>query len=209
MTQGVGAGLEAFDLAIDRPVGDMALRAAMSERECAATMAFGMEALAKQPDLLVVGSVGDNDASAAAIALALYGGQASDWTLAAAPYVAQAVQRAVEEAPSAEPLELLRQLGGRETAAMAGAILAARNQGVPVLLDGYGAAAAAAVLARIDAGSILHVMAGDVSGEAGHARLLSKLNLQPIVKLGMDVGEGAGAAAVLSLVRAACELNGL
>ncbi len=72
LAQAAGAGLEAFDLAVEQPVGDIALRAAMSERECAATMAFGMEALAKQPDLLVLGDIVTGaPISAAAIALAL------------------------------------------------------------------------------------------------------------------------------------------
>ena len=81
LAQAAGAGLEAFDLAVERPVGDITARAAMSERECAATMAFGMEALAKQPDLLVLGDIVTGaPVSAAAIALALYGGEPGDWT---------------------------------------------------------------------------------------------------------------------------------
>lgn len=58
MAASMGAGLEAFDLAIDRPIGDLEAGSALGERECAATMAFGMEVLAKQPDLLMIGHLG-------------------------------------------------------------------------------------------------------------------------------------------------------
>ena len=198
-----------FDLALERPVADTTVKAAMSERECAATMAFGMEALAKQPDLLILGSIGEGgDVGHAAIALALHGGAAADWTGGDPALVSQAVERMLDEAgPLPGPLDVLRHLGGREAAAMVGAMVAARSQGVPVLLDGYGAAAAAAVLAAIDPGLIAHVQAGDVSPEPGHARLLEALGLEPIVTLGLAVGEGAGAAAALAMVKLACDLT--
>ncbi len=209
LAQAAGAGLEAFDLAIERPVGDVARQAAMSERECAATMAFGMEALAKQPDLLVLGEITvGSQASSAAIALALFGGEPGDWADEDIQAVRAAVQRLHAEAgPSPGPLEILRHLGGRQTAAIAGAILAARNQGVPVLLDGYGAAAAAAVLHALDPHAVAHVMPGDLSPEPGHARLLQRLGLEPVVDLQMSAGEGCGAAAALALVKLACELG--
>jgi len=207
LAQAAGAGLEAFDLAVEQPVGDIASRAAMNERECAATMAFGMEALAKQPDLLVLGDiVMGGQVLAAAIALALYGGEPGDWTGRDAQRAGVAVARMrAEVGEASEPLEILRQLGGRETAAMAGAILAARNQGVPVLIDGYGAAAAAAVLHAVDPDAVAHVMAGDLSLEPGHGRLLDRLGLEPILDLGM-AGEGCGAAAAIGILRLACEL---
>lgn len=209
LAQAAGAGLEAFDLAIERPVGDIAGQAAMSERECAATMAFGMEALAKQPDLLVLGEITlDGQLSSAAIALALFGGERGDWADEDGAAVSAAVQRLHAEAgPALGPLDILRHLGGRQTAAIAGAILAARNQGVPVLLDGHGAAAAAAVLHAIDPQAISHVMPGDLSPGPGHARLLQRLGLEPVVDLGMSIGEGCGAATALALVKLACELG--
>ncbi len=88
---------------------------------------------------------------------------------------------------------------------MAGAILAARSQGVPVLIDGYGAAAAAAVLHAVDPEAIAHVMAGDRSPDSGHGRLLERLELEPILDLGM-AGEGCGAAVTIGIVRLACEM---
>jgi nicotinate-nucleotide--dimethylbenzimidazole phosphoribosyltransferase len=202
-----GAGLEAFDLAVDRPTPDAVQKASMSEKECAATMAFGMEALAKQPDLLIPGVIAaEADRSAAAIALALFGGEASDWSDAPEP-VAAAVGRAVGEDDLSDPLLVLRQLGGRETAALVGAILAARVQKIPVLLDGYAACAAAAVLHALDPGLIAHCLAAHLGTARGHARLLEVLGKRPLIDLDIAEEEGVGGATALALVRLACEVR--
>ena len=202
-----GAGLEAFDLAIDRPPPESTLKAAMSEKECAATMAFGMEALAKQPDLLIPGVIAaEAGQAAAAIALALLGGEASDWSNTPEP-VAAAVARAAGEGDLSDPLQALRQLGGRETAALVGAILAARVQKIPVLLDGYAACAAALVLHAMDPGLIDHCLAAHVGSAEGHARLLNALGKRPLLDLGLAEEEGVGGATALAVVRLACEVR--
>ena len=202
-----GAGLEAFDLAIDRPPPESTLKAAMGEKECAATMAFGMEALAKQPDLLIPGVIAaEASQAAAAIALALLGGEASDWSDAPEP-VAAAVARAVSEDDLSDPLQALRQLGGRETAALVGAILAARVQKIPVLLDGYAACAAALVLHAMNPGLIAHCLAAHVGAAKGHARLLGALGKRPLLDLDMAEEEGVGGATALAVVRLACEVR--
>jgi nicotinate-nucleotide--dimethylbenzimidazole phosphoribosyltransferase len=203
-----GAGLEAFDLAIDRPTPDARQKASMSEKECAATMAFGMEALAKQPDLLIPGVIAaEAHRDAAAIALALFGGEASDWAVGeVAADVAAAIERARGEGDLSDPLEVLRQLGGRETAAVTGAIIAARVQKIPVLLDGYAASAAAAVLHAIDPDLIVHAVAAHVGG-SGHARLLAALGKTPLVSLEIEDEEGVGGVSALALVRLACEVR--
>jgi len=200
-----GAGVEVFDLASDRPVADAAVSAPMSERECAATAAFGMEALAKSPDLLVIGDLAlGAERAAGALALALFGGAPRDWSLPAeAAWTAAAAERAQVEAVG-DPLELLRQLGGRETAALAGAILAAGSQRVPVLIDGYAAAAAAAVIHALAPQSIAHCMAGQVSPAPGHARLLERIGRTPLLDLDMAGREGFGSAAAIGLVRSSC-----
>ena len=207
MAQALGAGLEAFDLAIDRPVPDITEAPAMSERECAATMAFGMEALAKQPDLLLLGEISaGGDIAAAAMALALYGGEAAEWTGADEGLVGAAARRAaVQMGRSTDPLEILRQLGGREIAALAGAILAARTQGVPVVVGGYGATVAAAVLQRISPLAVEHVLAGDAGQSAGHRAVLDELGLEPLTRYGLSGAEGVGAMAGLPVLKLACD----
>ncbi|HWW25426.1 MAG TPA: nicotinate-nucleotide--dimethylbenzimidazole phosphoribosyltransferase, partial [Caulobacter sp.] len=106
-----------------------------------------------------------------------------------------------------DPLQALRQLGGRETAALVGAILAARVQKIPVLLDGYAAAAAAAVLHAIDPSLIAHCQAGHVGIAKGHARLLDALGKRPLIALDIAEEEGVGGVTALALVRLACEVR--
>jgi nicotinate-nucleotide--dimethylbenzimidazole phosphoribosyltransferase len=103
----------------------------------------------------------------------------------------------------ADPLEVLRRLGGREIAAMVGAILAARLQNVPVILDGYVVTAAAAILHALDASALDHCLAGHMSAEGAHAEVLRRLGLKPVLDLGMRLGEGSGAALAVSIVKAA------
>ena len=102
-----------------------------------------------------------------------------------------------------DPLEVLRRLGGREIAAIAGAILAARMQRIPVLLDGFVAGAAAAVLHALTPDALDHAQAAHLSAEPGHARLLERLKLRPLLQLDMRLGEASGAALAVLLCRAA------
>jgi nicotinate-nucleotide--dimethylbenzimidazole phosphoribosyltransferase len=203
-----GAGVEVFDLAVDRPVPDGGLKPTMSERECAATLAFGMEALAKTPDLLIVGeTAAGGERAAAALSLALFGGEAGDWCAEAdAEWARRAVARA-RGAGAEAPLDLLRQLGGRETAAMAGAVVAARSQKVPVLLDGYAAAAAGAVLQALQPGALDHCRAAQVTTARGHARLLQHIGKTPLLDLGVGRSDGLGALPAIGLLRTACALQ--
>ncbi|MGH7247101.1 MAG: nicotinate-nucleotide--dimethylbenzimidazole phosphoribosyltransferase, partial [Pseudomonadota bacterium] len=94
-------------------------------------------------------------------------------------------------------------LGGRELAAILGAVLAARRKSVPVLLDGFVCTAAVAPLAKLRADTLAHALAGHVSSEAGHRMLLDALGLNPILDLDMRLGEASGAAVALLILRAA------
>lgn len=206
-------GLKVFDLALDYPTGDITQEAALSERDCAATMAFGMEAVAGGTDLLCIGEMGiGNTTIAAAINLALYGGTAADWVGPGTGSEGDVLARkiaAVEKAVAlhrdhlGDPLELLRRLGGREIAAMAGAILAARMQKVPVILDGYVATCAGAVLKAANPAALDHCLIGHVSAEPGHMRAIDKLGKTPLLALGMRLGEGTGAALAAGIVKSA------
>jgi len=207
LAQSQGAGLEAFDLAVDHPVPDIAEHPALSERDCAATMAFGMEALAKQPDLLLLGDITDGGRiAAAALARLMFGGEAGEWIEEDESVVRRASERAeVAMGRSTDPLEALRQLGGREIAALAGAIFAARTQGVPVVLGGYGPAIAAAVLQRLNPRLVEHVLVGDASGYRG---VVEEMGLTPLVNYGITAEEGASALVALPLLKLACDAVG-
>jgi nicotinate-nucleotide--dimethylbenzimidazole phosphoribosyltransferase len=207
-------GLKVFELALERPTRDFTREPAMSEREAAATFAYGFECLAAgDVDLLAPGEMGiGNTTSAAAIYAALYGGPAARWTgrgtgvdNAGLHRKNAAIDAALDLHREAldDPLEILRRLGGREIAAMAGAITAARLNHIPVVLDGYVACAAAALLHAIDPWAIAHCVAGHVSAEGAHRVVLERLGAQPLLDLGMRLGEGSGAALAIGLIRAA------
>ncbi|WP_248447342.1 nicotinate-nucleotide--dimethylbenzimidazole phosphoribosyltransferase [Sinorhizobium meliloti] len=206
-------GLKVFDLALDYPTGDITEEPALSERDCAATMAFGMEAIAGGTDLLCIGEMGiGNTTIAAAINLGLYGGTAEEWVGPGTGSEGEVLMRkiaAVEKAVAlhrdhlSDPLEVMRRLGGREIAAMAGAILAARMQKVPVIIDGYVATAAAAILKAANPAALDHCLIGHVSSEPGHMRAIEKLCKTPLLALGMRLGEGTGAALAAGIVKAA------
>ncbi|MBN9063271.1 MAG: nicotinate-nucleotide--dimethylbenzimidazole phosphoribosyltransferase [Rhizobiales bacterium 65-9] len=206
-------GLKVFDLALDMPTPDITEAAALDEAACAATMAFGMEAIAGGADLLCVGEMGiGNTTIAAAIYAALFGGPVESWVGRGAGVDDEGFARkrnAVEKALAfhagalSDPLEVLRRVGGREIAAMAGAILAARLQRIPVVLDGYVATAAAAVLHALDERALDHCIAGHRSAEGAHGVVLEKLGLDPLLDLGMRLGEGSGAAMAAGVMRAA------
>lgn len=208
-----GAGLRVFDLALDIPTPDIVEHDALTEAECAATMAFGMEALAGEPDLLCLGEMGiGNTTVAAAIFHGLYGGEAGEWVGPGTGATGDVLARKIEAVRAAvlrskghldDPLEVLRKLGGREVAAMAGAILAARLQRVPVVLDGYVVAAAAAVLKALDPAALDHCFAGHVSAEPAHRAVLERLGLAPLLDLDMRLGEGSGAALSIGVIKAA------
>ncbi|MCX7348915.1 MAG: nicotinate-nucleotide--dimethylbenzimidazole phosphoribosyltransferase [Alphaproteobacteria bacterium] len=209
-------GLKVFELALEKPTRDITRDAALDEAECAATMAYGMEAT-EGCDLLCVGEMGiGNTTIAAAICNGLFGGEAQDWVgpgtgvdSEGLKRKADAVRRAValHKAHLGDPLEVLRRLGGRELAAMAGAVLAARLQRIPVILDGYVATAAAAVLYAMRPDALEHCVAGHLSAEPAHRRLLEQLGLKPILELGMRLGEGSGAAMAAGIVKTAANLH--
>jgi nicotinate-nucleotide--dimethylbenzimidazole phosphoribosyltransferase len=206
-------GLKVFDLALEHPTADFTNDAALDERSCAATMAFGMEAIAGGTDLLCIGEMGiGNTTSAAAIYTALYGGPAAQWAGAGTGADDAGIARKAEVIDRAiafhaghlgDPLEVLRRLGGREIAAMAGAILAARMERVPVIVDGFVASSAAAVLHAINPAVIAHCLFGHVSAERAHRAALQAMGVKPLLDLGMRLGEGTGAALAAGIVKAA------
>ncbi len=206
-------GLKVFDLALDLPTGDITVGPALDEKSCVATMAFGMEAISGGADLLVLGEMGiGNTTPAAAIYTALYGGKARDWAGRGTGVDEDGYNRKVLAIATAldthqghlkDPLEVLTRLGGREIAAMAGAILAARLQRIPVVLDGFVVGAAAAVLHAMDPTALDHCVAGHVSPEGGHRTALERMGLEPILDLRMRLGEGSGGALAAGIIKAA------
>ncbi|WP_341208782.1 nicotinate-nucleotide--dimethylbenzimidazole phosphoribosyltransferase [uncultured Sphingomonas sp.] len=207
-----GLSLTVVPLVLDQPTGDITQAPAMSEAECLDALDAGAAAVRPGTDLLIPGDMGiGNTTPAAALCAASFGGSGADWvgpgTGVHGPALAAklaAVDAALAcHADATTPFERLRRLGGREIAAIAGAILAARHARVPVLLDGFIVGAALAPLAAARPRIVDHCLAGHVSAEPGHARLLERLNLPPLLALDMRLGEASGAAVAAGIVRAA------
>ena len=208
-----GAQMSVVALDLDHPTADFAESAAMTEGEVLTALQAGWDSVDPEADLLVVGEMGiGNTTSAAAIATALFGGYPADWVGRGTGVddAGLALKRQVVMAGLArhsdllsDPLEVLRCLGGREIAAMAGAMARARVERVPVILDGFIACAAAAVLHKAAPGALDHCIAGHQSDEAAHGKLLAELGKVPLLALGLRLGEGSGAALAIGVVQGA------
>ncbi len=206
-----GAAYKIYEMGIDEPARDMRTEPSLSVRECAQAIAFGMEVVSGDVDLIALGNAGVGTATAAAgIARGLYGGAAEYW----AGGKGEAAQRriiAVGEAAHfhkdilGDPLEVLRCFGGRDMAGMVGAILAARHQKIPVLLDGYAVCSAAAILHALDDSALDHCLAAHVTAEPAHGALLDRIGKTPLLNLGLGIGDGSGAAITIGVIKAASE----
>jgi len=209
----VDADLRVYEMNLDQPTADIVEGSAMSEAECARAIAYGMMAVEPGIDLLALGEMGiANTTSAAALCLALFGGDATEWTgpgtgVAGAALDAKraVVAAAVKHhgASKGDPFETLRRLGGYELAAITGAVLAARMGRVPVVLDGFAATTAAAVLFAADPRALDHCLVAHVSAEPGHRLLLARIAKTALFDLGMRLGEASGATLAIGILKAA------
>ncbi|NBQ51439.1 MAG: nicotinate-nucleotide--dimethylbenzimidazole phosphoribosyltransferase [Marivivens sp.] len=213
LSKAFGADMSVVSLSLDTPTADFTTAPAMTEDEVVDALVAGWTAVKDTSDLLVVGEMGiGNTTAAAAVAAALFGGDAADWTGRGTGVDDEGLNRktsavadglALHADVIADPLEALRCLGGRELAAMAGAIARARNLRIPVILDGFICTASAAALECAVAGSLDHTVAGHVSAEGAHAKLLAHLKKAPLLNLGLRLGEGSGAALAIGVLKGA------
>lgn len=209
-----GAEIRVMELAIDVPTANIAIAPAMTEKECAATIAYGFEALAGEPDLLALGVIGAGiGTAAAAVACAMYGGSADYWvrpgpgtpeglTGKRAELVNEALK--LHRRHVSDPLDALARLGGRELAACVGAIIAARLQGVPLVLDGFATTIAAGVVHAINPKALSHVIAAHATRRPAHEAALERIGLRPLLDLEYQTGGGLGSATAIGLLRTAC-----
>ncbi len=215
----LGASMTVVPLELDRPVRNFLHAPAMTEAEFLAAFNAGMRAVRPDASVLCPGEMGiGNTTSASALCLALLGGPAVEWCgrgsgvssdvlQRKAQIISEGVERHRESIE--DGLDALRILGGREIAAMAGAILAARLLAIPVMLDGFICSAAALALHCSGPDSLAHCMVGHASMEPGHRRLLAHLGLRPLLDLDLRLGEGTGAVLGAILAKAAlrCHLG--
>ncbi|MET0309505.1 MAG: nicotinate-nucleotide--dimethylbenzimidazole phosphoribosyltransferase [Sphingomonas sp.] len=210
--------LSVIALELDRPTADFTAAPAMTEAECLAAMAAGAAVVEPGLDVLVVGEMGiANSTAAAALCARGLGGSAPDWVGPGTGLDAAGIARKIEvvdralafhrDAPNT-PLETLRRLGGREIAAIAGAVIGARHERIPVVLDGFISSSALAPFIAAVPGIAEHCLASHRSAEPGHRRLLDRLGLDPLLDLGMRLGEGSGAAVAVTVIRSALVAHG-
>lgn len=206
-----GATMAVHALDLDRPTADFTQSPAMTEAEAVDALLTGWNAVDAKADLLVVGEMGiGNTTVAAAIAAALLGGTGAEWVgrgtgvdNAGLARKARAVDAGLARHAARDPLQVLACLGGREIAAMAGAMARARVDRIPLILDGFIACSAALVLHSLTPAALDHAVAGHLSAEGAHGRLLAALGKEPLLSLGLRLGEGSGAALALGVVQAA------
>jgi len=196
-------------MGIEAPAADMRTAPSLSERDCAGAIAYGMEVVAENCDIIVLGNAGFGSATAAAgIARGLFGGAAGYWAGGDGETAARRIE-AVEQAALthkeilSDPLEVLRCFGGRDIAGMVGAILAARHQGIPVLLDGFTVCAAAAIVHALNPDALDHCLAAHKTTEPAHGALLERIDKKPLLNFGLGIGDGSGAALTIAVLRAA------
>ena len=208
----VGATLEVVDVGVGDPTGDLTREPALDPARFRACVRAGRDAVAAlDTDLLVLGEMGiGNTTAAAAVAAILLGRSAEESTGrgtgvddAGLARKRAAVEAARRRVGTASPLEVLRQAGGAELAALAGAALEARLRRLPLILDGFVVTAAVTPLELLRPGALANAVAGHRSTEPGHQALLARLGLRPLLDLDMRLGEASGALAAVPLLRLA------
>jgi len=215
LSKSAGAQMDVHALSLDTPTADFTQAPAMTEAEVVSALQTGWEAVDPQADLLVTGEMGiGNTTVAAALAAALFGGTGADWAGRGTGVDDAGLARKIAAVDAglalhdvADPLSALRCLGGREIAAMVGAMAAARVLRIPVILDGFICSAAAGVLHRLHPDALDHMVAGHLSVEGAHQRLLDALGKEPLLSLGLRLGEGSGAALAISILKAAVDCH--
>nr|WP_321253496.1 nicotinate-nucleotide--dimethylbenzimidazole phosphoribosyltransferase [uncultured Ruegeria sp.] len=212
LAKSAGATMNVHALDLDTPTADFTKAPAMDEKELLSALRTGWQAVDPTADLLVVGEMGiGNTTPAAAIACALFGGEAAEWTgrgtgvddAGLANKTRVVAEGVALHGQAGDGLDILRCLGGREIAAMAGAIAAARVLRVPVILDGFICSAAAACLADVTEGALDHTIAGHQSAEGAHGAVLARLSKEPLLNLGLRLGEGSGGALAINILKSA------
>ncbi|MFV2058157.1 MAG: nicotinate-nucleotide--dimethylbenzimidazole phosphoribosyltransferase [Thiohalomonadales bacterium] len=168
-------------------------------------------------DLFIAGEMGiGNTTSAAAIACALLNKPAAVLTGPGTGLDEDGVRhktRIIERAlqlhnlPVDNPKQILQCLGGFEIAAMTGAYIAAAQAGIPILVDGFISSVAALLATRLQPDCHKWMILAHVSAEPGHVYIVDALQLQPLLNLGMRLGEGSGAAMAVPLLRNSCALH--
>ncbi|MEM7619486.1 MAG: nicotinate-nucleotide--dimethylbenzimidazole phosphoribosyltransferase [Pseudomonadota bacterium] len=217
ITQSVGVDLNVIPIHLDIPTADITTHPALTHDQMLEALNIGAEAVPSDLDVLCLGEMGiGNTTIASALSAATFGGPASSWAGAGTgldeagiAHKTLIIDRALERYhghtsdTKNSAFDILQHLGGRETAALVGAVLAARLKSIPVVLDGFVVCASVAPLLLAHKGGLDHCLSGHLSAEAAHAKLLQHMRLYPLLQLDMRLGEGTGAALAAGVLRCA------
>ena len=206
-----GANLNIVPLSLNKPTADFTKEEAMSELELCEAMAIGAKSVNLDSNLILLGEMGiGNSTISSALAATVFGGRVERWVGAGTgsdqkgqAHKSAIIELGIKKHGSRKDLRALQAFGGREQAAICGAILAARKASIPVLLDGFICTAAAAPLFGTSKKSLDHCLFGHLSAEPGHSLLLEAMGKAAILDLNMRLGEGTGAALALSILKGA------
>ena len=233
----LGAQLEVVDLGTVNPAlnlpgvrhlnigagtANFVLGAAMTQAQGELALQGGRDSLlrakAASAQLFIGGEMGiGNTTAASALACALLDcpvahltGPGTGLNAEGVSHKAQVIERALawHAAQRGDVLQILFNLGGFEIAALVGAYLAAAQEGVAVLVDGFICTVAALVAVRLNPACREWLLFGHRGAEPGHRHVLETLNAEPLLELGLRLGEGSGAALAVPLLRLACDLHG-
>ena len=207
------AQLSVIDLDLDRPTADFTQGPAMTQADCVAALNAGAAALHPAASVLILGEMGiGNSTVAAALTAAVFGGAVQDWVGRGTGSDDEGLRRKVDAitrglarhaATPQDGASILMTLGGREQAAICGAVLAARQRRIPVILDGFICTASVAPLFALAPAALDHCLIGHLSVEPGHKRLLDAIGKTAVLDFDMRLGEGSGAALALGILRSA------
>jgi nicotinate-nucleotide--dimethylbenzimidazole phosphoribosyltransferase len=207
----VGPGTKNF-------VNGAAMTAAQGGQALQAGRDAVQRAVATGAQLFIGGEMGiGNTTAASALACALLDcpvmhltGPGTGLNAAGVSHKAQVIERALalHSAQRGDALQTLFNLGGFEIAALVGAYLACAQEGVAVLVDGFICSVAALVAVRLNPECRHWLLFGHRGAEPGHRHVLETLNAEPLLDLGLRLGEGSGAALAVPLLRLACDLHG-
>ena len=207
----IGAGTANFaqGAAMTQAQGELALQAGRDSL---------LRAKAAGAQLFIGGEMGiGNTTAASALACALLDcpvahltGPGTGLNAEGVSHKAQVIERALalHAAQRGDALQTLFNLGGFEIAALVGAYLAAAQEGVAVLVDGFICTVAALVAVRLNPACREWLLFGHRGAEPGHRHVLETLQAEPLLELGLRLGEGSGAALAVPLLRLACDLHG-
>ncbi|MEL7432479.1 MAG: nicotinate-nucleotide--dimethylbenzimidazole phosphoribosyltransferase [Chloroflexota bacterium] len=193
---------------------DFTVRQAMSAEQAQAALQLGADVveaeIANGLDILVLGEMGiGNTSSASAIITAITGNRAETVTGRGTGVDDATYERKIKlitealERRTPANIDTLAKIGGYEIGAMAGAMLYAASQHIPIVLDGLICTAAALIAHQINPSVRDYMLAGHCGAEPGHRIALDYLKLDPILQLNLRLGEGTGAVLALSIIEAA------